>query len=251
MKTIFKILFYVSYVFLIIWFYKVTLKPESIRIYKAVFNIKDSVKTVTLPLTGDTIKKVEPAIAVTKHKDIIKHVTINNTNTIVSTREDSLKLKTLQNLFTNGSGDYEKSSFVDTVFNNHVNALALFLFNRFSLKQLKSINTIYLINWSDLNDNVTGLCSNLGAVNTIYLPMNNDVNQISLLHEIWHSIYFSNIDLFNAHLTEWNNCNSYITEYAQTDIKEDIAETGSYFSNYDYRKNPKFEIIKKIYEQTL
>lgn len=250
MKTIFKILFYVSYVFLVIWFYKVTLKPESIRIYKAVFNIKDTVKTVPLSLS-DTTKKVDTPIAVIKHKDIIKHVTINNPNTIVSTREDSIKLKTIQNLFTNGSGNYEKSAFADSTFNNHVNKLALFLLHKFSLKQLKSIQTIYLINWSDLNDNVTGLNTNIGNINIITLPMNNDVYQISLLHEIWHSIYFSNINLFKPYLTQWNSCNNYITEYAQCDILEDIAETGSYFSNNDFRQNPKFDIIKKIYEQTL
>lgn len=164
------------------------------------------------------------------------------------------KLEYLKTLFSNGCESYEDSNLTDEDYQEIGNELVTLLAYKFSTRQLKCINKIYLINWEDLNDNVGGIAESSQngrqMVNVIYLPIRSNNYSESLLHETWHCIYYKHYNVFQQRFNEWENIEDYVSEYAATDIAEDIAETGRVFSSRLETTNPKKQIIEDIYKQT-
>lgn len=164
----------------------------------------------------------------------------------------------LNKLFTNGSDQYQDSKMNCNQYYIIVEELKTLLNAKFSINQINSINHIYLINWEDLNDNIGGMTSTLtinnrNVNNTIFLPILNKKYKYSLIHEVWHCIHNNYTSVFKSRYNEWNSIDEYVSDYAETNIDEDIAETGSVFIIYPESFEPdnkKISIIRDIYRKT-
>jgi hypothetical protein len=152
--------------------------------------------------------------------------------------------------FTNGSEEYEDSEMPDDLYEDKVKQIKYLLSNKFSSNQLGYIHQIHLINWDDLNDDCLGITSYDGETNEIYLPIDNNKYCESLLHEVWHCIMNKNEKLFSKYQLQWLGINRYVSDYAATDVDEDLAETGMVFSLGRKSTNPKIKIISEIYKKT-
>lgn len=230
-----KFLFYVTYIFLVVWFYKTTMRPWISDAYKFI-NQKDTTLILgSFPTSfGDTSSRIQLSIIPSENTDIVK-------------------LNYIQGLFVNGSTEYENSKLDDDDYERTTRELQMFLLSKFSLRQLKCIGHITLINWENLNDNITGLTTGYddNASSYIDLPILNSDYHKSLLHEIWHCLHNANYTYFHDnHEYDWKVAEGYVSEYAATNMDEDIAETGSMFSAGCAIDGPKVNIIKAFYKYT-
>jgi hypothetical protein len=168
-------------------------------------------------------------------------------------RNDStqLKLRYLEKIITNGYHGYQNSVLDPDDYAYYSNEIKYYVVNKYSIRQLRCVCHIYLIGYYEFDGNVSGLT--VGYENTIrnnvFLPVFGDNYHNALCHEIWHCVLNANYDRFNDDYgNEWAKIDDYVSNYARTGIKEDVAETGMEFSNGRITKNEKFKIFRKFYE---
>ncbi len=230
-----KFLFYVTYIFLVVWFYKTTMKPWISDAYKFINQKDTTIVLGSFPTSlGDTTSRLQLSIVPTENPDIVK-------------------LNYIDGLFINGSSEYENSKLDDEDYERTKRELQMFLLSKFSLRQLKCIGHISLINWENLNDNITGLTTGYDDNKSSYidLPILSSDYHKSLLHEIWHCIHNANYTYFHLNYEyDWKVAEGYVTEYATTNMDEDIAETGCMYSAGFAINGPKVNIIKAFYKYT-
>jgi hypothetical protein len=233
-----KFLFYATYIFLVVWFYKTTLNPW----------ISD---------VGEFLNKKDTTIVLgsfpTVRNDSEMVVQLSIASAIPDESADMAKLNYLKNIFINGSSQYENSQMDADEYDVTARELQMFLFSKFSLKQLKHIGHISLINWSRLEDGATGITAgyNDNKHSCIDLPVLSGDYHKALLHEVWHCIHNANYTYFHLNYEyDWKAAEGYVTEYAATNMDEDIAETGCLYSAGNNISGPKVNIIKEFYKYT-
>lgn len=133
---------------------------------------------------------------------------------------------------------------------------------RFSLSQINSIKEIVISDCEEFGEGECGLCrtsktyssSKTYTSSYILIATRKRDNIRNLLHECCHALYYDNIELFNKEFRDrWRNCTGFVSDYAETDIIEDFAETGSfYLSNAtDSEEAPeKTLLFKEFYLRT-
>lgn len=233
-----KFLFYVTYILLVVWFYKTTAKPWISDAYKFI-NQKDT--TIVLGSLPTALRDTSSSLLLS----IIPGVQ--------SEDQDIAKLNYLKNIFINGSSEYENSVMDTDEFELTAKELQMFVFSKFSLRQLKCVGHISLINCSGLDGDAAGVTAgyNDNKCSYIDLPILSGDYHRALLHEIWHCIHNANYTYFHDNYEyDWKVADGYVTEYAATNMDEDIAETGSLYSSGAIISGQKVAIIKEFYKYT-
>lgn len=222
----------------------------SISLYTIFYFYKHEIEPKVLGYKQDLTTKVEEV----KEVVIPKYDSQNYTDVEESPEEESVSNSDLESRFENGDAYYENSNMNSSDYNQLSDRLSGILSQYFSKKQLSCITRIHLINWQDLNNNIDGLTEGYDGGNSqIYLSIDNDCYIPTLVHEVWHAIHNKNMYLFNQKYKEdWDKINDYVTDYAQTNISEDVAETGMKFilDKDEYKYNPKINLIEQFYNET-
>ena len=228
-------------------------------LYNEIKEAYDTDKTASTIITHTDSVSVKKSII---PKDTVKNKVVVIDTTKIKVIIDTVKNKYLDKLFSNGSAEYADSKIDDlNEYDLITKDLKSVLYNNFSINQLKCIKNIRLINWKNLNNNISGITKGTENHfnNTIYLPILAEEYIENMLHEVWHCIYFAHYSQFNRkYKKDWNSIDTYVSEYAKTNIYEDVAETGKFYSIktgklYDLeniKDNKKFEIINNFYKDT-
>lgn len=244
MKSTLKILFVLTWFLFGYYFYVDHFRPACGRMYRAAFG-SDTVAVVAT--IHDTV--LVPVMSPSPSPSPLIRPDTTKPNV------DSVKMVIAKRMFVNGSDEYEKSVIDERDYDALVRQLAPYLCSKFSARQLSYVQSIHLIDWEDLNDNVAGMTAGSwgnSSDNVIYLPVLNDSYYKTVLHEMWHGINSANNTLFQAkYADKWSTIDNYVTDYAETALAEDIAETGMYYSMGKITAdNGKFNIIAQYYKDT-
>ena len=171
----------------------------------------------------------------------------------ISNYSDTIRLNNIRALFRNGN----KSRYVEGQFSEYDKyreRLSRNISKKFTDRQLSCISSISLIGWETLQDNVVGLTHTNFNSSAIDLAVfcGEEYIETVLYHEIMHALYFRNEEWFQTNLQlQWMMIDDYVSNYAATDLQEDIAETGAYYLRGDTSmKNKKFDLIAKFLTYT-
>lgn len=126
----------------------------------------------------------------------------------------------------------------------------------FTPHQLKGLREILIMNCAEFDANDThelGECVYDNEDCYVMLAgyaYKSDVmlNEV-LFHELCHVMQNSYMDEFNKIKDEWIKYDElYVSNYAETDIDEDFAETGAhYLLGQSHSNNPKFKLFEKFF----
>ncbi len=140
-------------------------------------------------------------------------------------------------------------------FNKYKSQYNSILKSKFKPEHLKYIKEILISKCETFADesgeNIVGECTTTNNCSyIIYAAYGADEHTI--IHEVCHSIHLINEELFNSkYKDKWLKINKYVSDYAETDIYEDFAETGAYYlANNIESNNPKFKLFKQFYDET-
>lgn len=148
-------------------------------------------------------------------------------------------------------GDYKQ--FSEVKFNEISKIIKTFVLNH-GFKDKRGTFVINLVNescigYDDDGNRTTGMTYCDGNVAYIIIATRTKSVVIDVMHEMVHALQYFNSDVFSEFEEEWSYYDTYVTEYASTDIDEDYAETGKYFLTGDTAShNPKYAIFKRIWQ---
>lgn len=191
--------------------------------------------------SGPIVRKPEPIATIVK---------IDTSN-----YENVIKLNNIRAIFKNGND----SRYVDGSFDEYEHyreILSGYLYSKFSPNQLKSVSSISLIGWEQLEDNVAGVThiSGYGNASAIDIAAYSGDYYIEtvLYHEMFHALQARYQSWFKENLqVQWITIPDFVSDYAMTNIDEDFAETGAHFLKGDTLKpNKKFELIRRFIAYT-
>ncbi len=137
-------------------------------------------------------------------------------------------------------------------FNSYKKEYNLILNRLFKPKHLKGIKEIVITDSEAFGDGEIGLTESFNEISYIIIAAKSN-DRYCIVHEAIHAMHIYYLDLFNKQFkNEWLKHKQYVSEYAKTNIDEDIAETGTAYLTGDTLKyNPKFKLFKQFYNQIL
>lgn len=233
-KSVITCIFYFTYGILAYSFYLNEIKPLS---------------------KGDST--IPPVVVIKSTTDSVKNNSPLDTGatvqSIIEQKLDTTKINCCISLFKNGCEVYQESQLPRYEYFSAIKEMAPLVYQNFSFRQIQTVDHINLIAWENLNDNILGITHSVENEDSyIDLAYYHDKRIYTLYHEIWHSIHNHHFTYFETHLqSEWEKIDVFVSDYAKTNITEDIAETGAAYTAGDTLPyNPKFMLIKKFFNYT-